>query len=171
MLIRCKRPASERDARYRWRNACLHRTSVLRASIRTHVGQIDRRRDHLDVTHAKLRALCQQLAVHEDHTRAVKVQTATVAAALVRIEIYAARLACRQTHQIDAKVELAQLMMRTGTVAKDLDAIETERNVRTVRSEQLFARLATNNRISELNRTVAKRHTAMLASRANDHLW
>lgn len=64
-----------------------------------------------------------------------------------RTEIGTARLSGGIENEIGASVHLAEVVMRPGTVADDLGAVQREEDVRTQRREQLLASLGGNHSI------------------------
>mmetsp|Transcript_22697 Transcript_22697/g.66710 ORF Transcript_22697/g.66710 Transcript_22697/m.66710 type:complete len:200 (-) Transcript_22697:648-1247(-) len=76
------------------------------------VRQRDCRDDHLHLVQAlELRPLRDALAVHPRHRAAVEVQPPAVAALLVGVEVDAARLCGRAAHEIDPRLQLAELVV------------------------------------------------------------
>ena len=53
--------------------------------------------------------LRNKLAVDGNACAAIVVQAPAITAALVGVQVYAARLGCRAAHEVDALVQLAQL--------------------------------------------------------------
>mmetsp|Transcript_64352 Transcript_64352/g.172265 ORF Transcript_64352/g.172265 Transcript_64352/m.172265 type:complete len:300 (+) Transcript_64352:1042-1941(+) len=88
---------------------------------------------------AELGPLGHQLPVHPDHTAPIKVQPPTVAALLVGIQVHPPGLLRSPLHQAHPRVQLAQLVVRPGTVGKDLHAVQGHEDVGGVRGEQLLA--------------------------------
>ena len=116
----------------------------------------------------KLRALREDVAVTRDERAAVVVEARAVAAALVGVEVDAARLRRRRAHQVEPLVELAQLVVRAAAVRDDLDAVERERNVRRVRREKFLAGLRADDGVGRRDRREAERARLLAADRA-DH--
>ena len=79
------------DAVVPLRAGCLVATAARRA-VRTHILQVDRRSDDLDVLERELRALGDDAAVHDDHGATVVVEAVPIAPLLVCIEVYASEL-------------------------------------------------------------------------------
>ena len=76
-----------------------------------HLLEVDRRRDDLDVLQRELRALRKYLPVEHDERAAVVVAAAAIAAALVGVEVEAPALRRGRLQQLEALVELAQLVV------------------------------------------------------------
>ena len=116
---------------------------------------------HLDLREPKLRALRHEPAVDGDARAAVVVEAPAVAAPLVRVQVHAARLGGRRGDQLEARVELAQLVVAAAAVGDDLDAGEREVDVRRARREELLARLGGEQRVAQPQRAVAERRGAL----------
>ena len=141
------------DAVVALRAGGLHAAAAPRA-VRTHVLDIDRRGDDLNIREGELRALCDDTPVERDHRAAIIVQPVAVAALLVRVEVHAAQL---QTHtptahwtiileerkvdgkrylesslfdELDAHVELPEFVVAPTRIGEDLDAVEAHEDVR-----------------------------------------
>jgi hypothetical protein len=110
----------------------LETPAVLPRAVRADLLNINRGRHDLDVVEAELRALRNDGPVERDHRAAIVVQPVAVAALLVRIQVHAAKLLRRLADKLDARVELAQLVVRAGRVREDLDTIEAHQYVRTI---------------------------------------
>jgi hypothetical protein len=153
-----KLAAGERDGRLdaviTLRRGGLHATAALRA-VGTHVLDVDRRRDDLDVREGELRALRDDASVKRDHGAAVIVQPVAVAALLVRVEVHAAQLPTEKLtffqrrdkkrkwygwqvkwhlergllDEFNALVELPELVVAPTRVCEDFDAVETHEDV------------------------------------------
>ena len=155
LLDRVELAAGERDGRLdavvALRAGGLHTTAALRA-VRAHVLNVDRRRDDLDVGEGELRALGDDAPVERDHRTTVVVQSITIAALLVRIEVHTAELHRQQGvrflsetekggmsgrlylesslfDKLNARVELPELVVAPTRVGKDFDAIEAHEDV------------------------------------------
>ena len=115
------------DARDPRRGGRLVRARDEVGALRALVGEVDRRDDRLDLVEAlELGALRDEGAVDPHHRAAVVVQPPAVAPLLVRVEVDTARLGGRAAAEVDAVVELAQLVVRARAVGDDLDAVEGE---------------------------------------------
>mmetsp|Transcript_31203 Transcript_31203/g.82716 ORF Transcript_31203/g.82716 Transcript_31203/m.82716 type:complete len:238 (-) Transcript_31203:277-990(-) len=115
---------------------------------RADVGEVHGRHDHLDlVKDQELGGLGDELAVDPDHGAAVEVQPAAVATLHVRVQVDAARLGGGAPDEVDPLVELAELVVAPGPVGDDLDAVQGQRDVRSLRGEELLARLEGYHRV------------------------
>ncbi len=99
---------------------------------------------------AYLRTLGDDLAINTDHRAPVVIQPAAVTANLVGIQITPARFRRCAKNQLEAGVELAKVVVRSGSVCDDFGAREAERNVRRIRGEELLARFRGYGCVSEL---------------------
>lgn len=81
--------------------------------MRAYIFDINGGRHDFDIVQGELGALCDNLAVQCDKCTSIIIETVSVAALLVSIEIYAAKLLRRLPDQVDPSVELSQLMMTT----------------------------------------------------------
>ncbi|KAI3479823.1 hypothetical protein L1887_58119 [Cichorium endivia] len=157
------------DARASFADRLAHRlhATALGATVRAHIVQIHRRRDDLHIVERELRALRDDDAVDRDERAAIVVEPVAVAALLVGVQIDAAQLERRLLDELDAPIQLAQLVVRRRRVGKDLDATQALSDVRRVRGEELLAQLDAQHRVPGLDHRVAKRHR-MLASDVGD---
>ena len=86
-------------------------TAALGRAVRTHIGEVDGRRDDIDVLEAELVALRDDLAVERDQGAAVVVHAIAIAAALIRVEVHTAELEGRLPDQFDAAMQFSELVV------------------------------------------------------------
>jgi hypothetical protein len=127
--------------------------------VGVHGANVDRGGDDLDLVERELGAARENLAVQHDHARPVVVEALAVAPLLVGVEVQAAALHRRLLDELDAAVELAQLVVAPRGVGDDLDTVQRHPDVRRVGGEELLAQLdADREAVGRLDRRVAKGH-------------
>lgn len=81
---------------------------------------IQHRRDYLYVAHAELGALCDDASCRDHGRAAVIVESTAVATLLVRVDVRAAAALGGVDHELEARMQLAQLVVRAlGDVDRD----------------------------------------------------
>ena len=89
---------------------------------------------------------------------AVIVHALRITALLVSIEIYTTRLGCGTADEIDARVQLSQLMVAGRAVGKYLNSIQAHMDVRAIGCKQLLTQLRAYACIICDNHCIAKRN-------------
>mmetsp|Transcript_13860 Transcript_13860/g.28526 ORF Transcript_13860/g.28526 Transcript_13860/m.28526 type:complete len:502 (+) Transcript_13860:1428-2933(+) len=111
-------------------------------SITPHVFQIHRGANDFHLPHVKLPGLRDDPPVDHDHGASVVVRPPAVAAPLVGVEVHPAAFPGGVDHEFHSGLELAQFVVRAGSVGEDFDSAEGEGDVRRLGRPEFFAGFA-----------------------------